>query len=130
MAQPDNFGFGEEAALLKTSARKFFSDNFPTDRLHRMVAADPDPARMSECLWDRDLWRQMVALGWTSLAVPESAGGLGMPVVAVAGLVEELGRAAFPSPLQATLNATYVLAACGGGGDWLKSPKAALRVWR
>ena len=24
MTQPDNFGFGEEAALLKASARKFF----------------------------------------------------------------------------------------------------------
>lgn len=117
MAQPDNFGFGEEAALLKTSARKFFSDNFPTDTLHRMVASDPNPERMSACAWDRDLWQQMVELGWTSLAVPESAGGLGMPVVAVAGLVEELGRAAFPCPLQATLNATYVLAACGGSGE-------------
>ncbi len=30
----------------------------------------------------------------------------------VAGLVEEVGRAAFPSPLIATLAATYVLAAC------------------
>lgn len=117
MAQPDNFGFGEEAVLLKTSARKFFSDNFPTDRLHRMVASDHTPTRMTDCAWDRDLWRQMVDLGWTSLAVPESAGGLGMPAVAVAGLVEELGRAAFPCPLQATLNATYVLAACGSGGE-------------
>ena len=26
MAQPDNFGFGEEATLLKESARKLFSD--------------------------------------------------------------------------------------------------------
>lgn len=117
MPQPDNFGFGEEAALLKASARKFFADNFPTDRLHRMVASDPNPERMSVCAWDRELWEQMVALGWTSLAVPESAGGLGMPLVAVAGLVEELGRAAFPCPLLATLNATYVLAACGRAGE-------------
>ena len=117
MTQPDNFGFGEEAALLKESARKFFADNFPTDKLHRMVASDHNPERMSACAWDRDLWQQMVDLGWTSLAVPESAGGLGMPVVAVAGLVEELGRAAFPCPLLATLNATYVLAACGSGGE-------------
>jgi alkylation response protein AidB-like acyl-CoA dehydrogenase len=117
MAQPNNFGFGEEAALLKESARKFFADNFSTEKLHGMVASDPDPDRMSECAWDRDLWRQMVELGWTSLAVPESAGGLGMETVAVAGLVEELGRAAFPCPLLGTLNATYVLAACGAGGE-------------
>ena len=45
MAQPNNFGFGEEAALLKESARKFFADNMPTDRLHAMVAADPTPEK-------------------------------------------------------------------------------------
>jgi len=116
MTQPDNFGFGEESALLKESARKFFADNFNTGQLHAMVASDHNPERMSDCAWDRDLWRQMVELGWTSLAVPESAGGLGMPAVAVAGLAEELGRAAFPCPLLGTLNATYVLAACGAGG--------------
>ncbi len=114
MTQPNNFGFGEEAALLKESARKFFSDNFPTDKLHAMVASNPDPEKAPQALWDEALWEQMVALGWTGLAVPESADGLGMPLAAVAGLVEELGRAAFPCPLLATLNATYVLAACGG----------------
>ena len=40
-----------------------------------------------------------------------------MPAVAVAGLAEEAGRAAFPCPLLGTLNATYVLAACGNGGS-------------
>jgi alkylation response protein AidB-like acyl-CoA dehydrogenase len=117
MAQPDNFGFGEEAALLKASARKFFSDKFPASSLHALVAADHRPERASECLWDRGLWQEMVDLGWTMLAVPESAGGVGMPAVAVAGLAEELGRAAFPCPLLGTINATYVLAACGGGGE-------------
>lgn len=117
MTQPNDFGFGEEAALLKESARKFFADNFSTEKLHTMVAGDPDPERMSDCAWDQGLWQQMVELGWTTLAVPESAGGLGMPLAAVAGLVEELGRAAFPCPLLPTLNSTYVLAACGGSGE-------------
>ena len=117
MAQPDNFGFGEEAAYLKESARKFFTGNFPTDKLHKMVAPDHNPERNSDCAWDAALWQQMVDLGWTALALPESVGGLGMPLVAVAGLVEEVGRAAFPCPLLATLNATYVLAACGAGGE-------------
>jgi alkylation response protein AidB-like acyl-CoA dehydrogenase len=40
-----------------------------------------------------------------------------LPAVAVSGLVEEAGRAAFPCPLLATLNATYVLAACGDSGN-------------
>lgn len=117
MTQPNNFGFGEEAALLKDSARKFFTDNFSTDTLHTLVAADPDPERVPQCLWDKTLWQQMVDLGWTMLAVPEAAGGIGMPVVAVAGLVEELGRAAFPCPLLSTLNSTFVLAACGPAAE-------------
>jgi alkylation response protein AidB-like acyl-CoA dehydrogenase len=53
-----------------------------------------------------------VQLGWSSLAVPETAGGIGMPLVAVAGLIEETGRAAVPSPLLSTLQCIYVLAAC------------------
>jgi alkylation response protein AidB-like acyl-CoA dehydrogenase len=117
MTQPDNFGFGEEAGMLKESARKFFAEYLPVDKLHRMVASDTNPERMSTSEWDRDIWQKMVELGWTSVAVPDSAGGIGMPVVAVAGLAEEAGRAAFPCPLLATLNVTYVLAACGGGGE-------------
>jgi alkylation response protein AidB-like acyl-CoA dehydrogenase len=116
MTQPVNFGFGEEASLLKESARKFLADNFPADQLHALVAGDHNPERASDCNWDRELWQQMVDLGWTMLAVPESAGGIGMPAVAVAGLAEEMGRAAFPSPLLPTVSATYVLAACGTGG--------------
>jgi alkylation response protein AidB-like acyl-CoA dehydrogenase len=117
MAQPNNFGFGEEAALLKDSARKFFEEKMPTNKLHTMVAGDPTPDRMPDAPWDKDIWQQMVDLGWTMVAVPEAAGGIGMPVVAVAGLAEELGRAAFPCPLLSTINATYVLAACGAGGE-------------
>ena len=117
MAQPDNYGFSEEASLLKDSARKFFKNNFSTDKLHRMVADNSDSSRASESLWNKQLWQQLLELGWTLLAVPESAEGLGLPAVAVAGLVEEAGRAAFPCPLLATLNATYVLAACGDSGN-------------
>jgi alkylation response protein AidB-like acyl-CoA dehydrogenase len=76
------------------------------------VGGNSDPQRAPEVLWDKKLWKKVVELGWAALAVPESAGGIGMSTVAVAGLVEEAGRAAFPSPLNATVNATYVLAAC------------------
>jgi alkylation response protein AidB-like acyl-CoA dehydrogenase len=112
MSQPQNFGFGEEEVMLRDSARKFFATNLPTDKLHALVADDSDPHKGLEPKWQPALWQQMVELGWTMLAVPESAGGLGMSAVAVAALCEEAGRAAFPSPLLATINATYLLAAC------------------
>lgn len=117
MAQPDNFGFTEEAALLKSSARKLLAEKFPADVLHRLVAGDPTPERAATVQWDENLWQQMVELGWPLLAVPEAQGGVDMPLVAVAGLAEELGRAAFPCPMLPTLSACYVLSACGAGGE-------------
>jgi alkylation response protein AidB-like acyl-CoA dehydrogenase len=112
MAQPKNFGFDEEYMMLRDSARKFFEKNLPNNTLHALVAGDPTPERSPQCLWDESLWEQMIDLGWTMLAVPESAGGMGMKAVAVAALAEEAGRAALPSPLITTFNASYVLAAC------------------
>jgi alkylation response protein AidB-like acyl-CoA dehydrogenase len=131
MAQPNNYGFGEEAALLKESARKFFAETLPVDQLHALVAADHSPERMSDAPWLPDAWQKMVELGWTMLAVPESAGGLGMPAAAVAGLVEELGRAAFPCPLLSTLSACYVLAACDAQealGELIEGRSASLAI--
>lgn len=116
MTQPKNFGFDEEEVMLRDSARKFFETNSPVNTLHSLVASDPTPERAAECLWDKELWQQMVALGWSMLAVPERAGGLGMKAVAVAGLAEEVGRAALPSPLITTINSSYVLAACKTAG--------------
>jgi len=120
VTQPTNFGFGDECALLKDSARKFFAEHLPVDRLHALVAANPDPEAASAAAWRDDLWPAMVELGWTALAIPESAGGLGLPAVAVAGLMEEHGRAAFPGPLAATLATSYVLAAADSGGAALE----------
>ena len=54
----------------------------------------------------------MVDLGWQTVAVPESAGGVDMPLVAGVALIEEAGRVALPSPLLTTLQCSYVLKAC------------------
>ncbi len=114
MELPSNFGFGEEEVMLRDSAAKFFADNMPVDKLHALVADDSDPHKDLAAKWTPELWQQMVELGWTMLAVPESAGGMGMGAAAVAGLCEQAGKAAFPSPLLSTINCTYLLAACEG----------------
>jgi alkylation response protein AidB-like acyl-CoA dehydrogenase len=111
--QPKNFGFGEDETMLRDSAQKFFSDNCSPDKIHGQVAHDPEIERPIECIWDKALWQQIVDLGWTAVCVPEAAGGIGMPLVAAVAITEEAGKAAFPSPLIATYNATFVLKACG-----------------
>jgi len=116
MTQPKDFGFGVEETMLRDEARRFFKKNCDDPALMDLVGADSDPMRAPDCCWNEKLWNQIVDLGWTILAVPEEADGIGMSVVGVAGLVEEVGRAAFPSPLVANMNATYVLNACDTDG--------------
>jgi alkylation response protein AidB-like acyl-CoA dehydrogenase len=117
MTQPRNFGFGEDEQLLRDTARRFLADHFGIETLRRLVARDHREAYESDLApahWDEKLWKQMVDLGWTALAVPEAAGGAGMKMVAVAALAEEAGRVALVSPLITTLYATCVLRAASG----------------
>jgi alkylation response protein AidB-like acyl-CoA dehydrogenase len=111
--QPKDFGFDADALALKDVAEKFFQDNLPTHTLHGLVAHDSNLQNGSACRWDKNLWQQVVDLGWLMVAVPERVGCMGMSAVAVATLVEQAGKAAMPGPLVATLSATYILDACG-----------------
>ena len=122
MALTKDFGFGPDEQMVRDQARKLLRDNFGIERLRKLVAADHHAAydsAVQPAPFDAELWRQMVELGWTGLAVPESAGGVGMKMIAVATLVEEIGRVALPSPLSATLVATMVLRAAGAT-PWLE----------
>jgi alkylation response protein AidB-like acyl-CoA dehydrogenase len=112
MTQSINFGFGEDETMLRDSAAKFFADNCGPNKIHGQVADNPDIHRDIESKWDQGLWKQITELGWTAVCVPEAAGGIGMPVVAAVALAEEAGKAAFPSPLIATLNATFAVREC------------------
>lgn len=116
---PTDFGFGDDEALLRDTARRFLSDELPTERLRKLVAGDVDAVyeRGERPGWDEGLWRKMVELGWSGLAVPEALGGSGCKLVGIAALLEEVGRAAAPSPLPATLASTFVLRAAADLGD-------------
>ncbi|MFN2426664.1 MAG: acyl-CoA dehydrogenase family protein [Candidatus Binatia bacterium] len=118
-AQPRNFGFGSDEQMVRDQASRFLKDHLPVDKLRALVAgdhrsayeADVQPAR-----WDENLWKEIVALGWTGLGIPEAQGGVGLPLVALVAVAEEAGRAALPSPLLSTLCATELLKACNTDG--------------
>jgi alkylation response protein AidB-like acyl-CoA dehydrogenase len=75
MSQPNNYGFEEEARLLKDSARRLFGEKLPVDRCTHWSPRTTTRSGNRAPAWRDDLWREMVELGWTSLAVPESAAG-------------------------------------------------------
>jgi alkylation response protein AidB-like acyl-CoA dehydrogenase len=108
---PRDFGFGSDEELVRDSARKLLDEAMPVTKLRALVASDPDEVyvRGERPAWDPELWKQMVELGWTGLPIPEEHGGVGFKTVGIAGLVEEVGRHALPSPLVPTLASAYVL---------------------
>ena len=110
---PKDFGFGSDEEMLRDLARKFLDEQLPIEKLRNLVSQDHNAVyeRGELQRWDPELWKQMSELGWNGLAIPESAGGVGFSLVGIAGLVEELGRHAVPSPFLSTLNASFVLRA-------------------
>ena len=62
-----------------------------------------------EPAFDPAIWQEMADLGWSALAIPEAAGGVGMSLVTAVTIAEEIGRSAMPTPLTSTLQSTYVL---------------------
>ena len=111
MTQPRDFGFGEEQVMLQEAARRFCEDKQPLNALRQASSGTEDPyhGKKRAGFFDAAIWREMVELGWTGLAAPESAGGVGLTLVTAVTLAEEIGRAAMPTPLTSTLQTTYVL---------------------
>ncbi len=108
---PKDFGFGSDEEMLRDVARQFLDEHLPVEKLRLLVAEDHESVydRGEPTRWDADLWKQIVELGWTGLAVPEAKGGVGINLAGICGLVEQVGGHALPSPLLPTLHATFVL---------------------
>jgi len=68
-----------------------------------------------------DVWSQLVALGWTGLLAPEHAGGLGLGLVDLVVVMEEMGRIPFPSPYFSSAVQATLAARALGLGDRLAS---------
>ncbi len=89
-----DFGFNEDQELLRDSARAFLEKECPMTLVRRLMAEEEghDPA----------LWRQMAALGWLGMMIPEEDGGIGLSFVEMALLLEEMGRVVLPGPFFST----------------------------
>ena len=111
-----DFGFGEDETMMRDAVRRFLTEKLSTYNLSRLVAKSPKPVydEGGRAPWDAELWSEIVGLGWSGLAVDEDSGGADISMVGIAAIVEELGRAALPSPLIPTLSASLLLRHAGG----------------
>jgi acyl-CoA dehydrogenase len=87
----------EEQALLKSTAEKFFGDKAPVSAL-RKLRDEQNPDGFS-----RDLWREMVDMGWPGTVLPEQFGGLDCGFTELGVVLEAGGRTLAASPLFATV---------------------------
>jgi alkylation response protein AidB-like acyl-CoA dehydrogenase len=114
-----NFGFNEEQELLRNTARKFFENECGSDTVRRLMET---PEGISA-----ELWKKLAEQGWLGLIYPEPYDGMGLGLVDLVVLMEEMGRAVAPGPYFSTvlLGGLAILEAGGDGQkkEWL--PKIA-----
>jgi alkylation response protein AidB-like acyl-CoA dehydrogenase len=89
------FTLNDDARMLKETARDFFREQAPVSRLRKMRDAKKNGR-------DPELWREMSALGFAGVMVPEGFGGAGLGFVALGAVLEEAGRTLVASPLHSS----------------------------
>jgi alkylation response protein AidB-like acyl-CoA dehydrogenase len=99
------FGLSESQQILKNSARKFFADVCPMSEVRRIAE--------TETAHDETLWRRMAGQGFLGVLIPEDAGGMGLGMVELAALAEEMGRALVPGAFLSNLFAAAAIQATG-----------------
>ena len=90
-----NFEFDEEHNLLREQAQRLLSDKCDMRVVRAVLEGDES--------YSADLWKAVVAQGWTAVAIPEEYGGLGLGRLALCVIAEELGRAVAPIPFSSSV---------------------------
>jgi alkylation response protein AidB-like acyl-CoA dehydrogenase len=85
-----DFGLSEDQELLQRSARDFLAKECTPSFVREVMRSDDGFAR--------GLHEKMAGMGWTGLVIPERFGGLGLGLLELALLSEEMGRAVVPGP--------------------------------
>ena len=96
------FDLSKPQKLLREAARATLSQNCPLTRVRERMA--------SQDIHDKSLWQFIADQGWVGLHLDENMGGLGLGLVELAVVAEEMGRACLPGPFLATTWAATLLA--------------------
>ncbi|MEO0981120.1 MAG: acyl-CoA dehydrogenase family protein [Pseudomonadota bacterium] len=90
-----NFDFSEDQKFLRSEARKFLEAECTTQHV-REVLNDDDKSH------HEGVWAKVVEMGWLGAAIPEEHGGLGLGMLEMCVIAEEMGRALSPTPFAST----------------------------
>jgi alkylation response protein AidB-like acyl-CoA dehydrogenase len=104
-----DFDLTKAQKLLQQSARDFFARECKPERVRDLMTTDT--------AYDDGLWRAMADQGWTGLIIPEDFGGLGLSLVDLIAVSEEMGHACLPGPFLSTLWAAALINLAGAEGQ-------------
>ena len=91
-----NFDFSDDQKLLRDHARKFLHDK--CDRsVVRQVLED------NNIHYSKELWKDICSMGWAGTAIPEEYGGIGLGMLELCVIAEELGRSLAPTPFSSSI---------------------------
>lgn len=76
--------FSDEQAMLLDSAKSFCGDKSDINAVRSLLKSDSGH--------NPEVWREMVALGWTGIAIPEQYGGFAMGLGSTVPVIESMGR--------------------------------------
>jgi alkylation response protein AidB-like acyl-CoA dehydrogenase len=85
-----DFTFNSDQEDLRRAVRSFMERESSSSYVHAMI---DDERGFTDQVWNR-----IVDLGWPALLVPEQHGGVGLGLVDLVVVMEEMGRVPFPGP--------------------------------
>ena len=86
----------EEQNYLKETALSFVSEKTPVSHLRQLRDTD------DQLRWDKEIWSEMVKLGWSGILIPEEYGGSNFGLTGMSVILQECGKTLTPSPLFAS----------------------------
>jgi alkylation response protein AidB-like acyl-CoA dehydrogenase len=98
-----DYSLSEDHQAIQEAYKQFFKTHCPIETVR---AAE-------ESGFDKSLWERLCAMGATTMALPESAGGDGATLVDLTLVAEEIGRSLAPVPWIDHVVATRLLARLG-----------------
>ena len=97
----------EEQTMLRDMAKDFFTEQVPVTNLRKLRDEEDDLG------YDKQVWAQIVELGFAGILIPEEQGGTGFGPMGLGIVMTEAGRTLAATPLYSTavLGAGLILAA-------------------
>ena len=93
--------FSDEQAMLLDSAKSFCGDKSDISAVRSLLQSDIGH--------NPEVWQEMVALGWTGIAIPEQYGGFAMGLGSTVPVIESMGRHLLGTPLITSTLASQVI---------------------